>query len=142
MVSILRVLKNIRQGGIKQWWRNMQYIGDAKHGRLVGTDSLGNKYFENYNPYEEVPGRQRWVDYSQDDFNASQAVPEWHAWLHHIRTEAPTDEAMKKYTPNWKAPYCENITGTRGRSITYSTTAPKIRAWEPVVKKREGNVSA
>jgi len=22
----------------------------------VGTDSLGNKYFENYNPYEEVPG--------------------------------------------------------------------------------------
>lgn len=33
-----------------------RYIGDAKHGRLVGTDSLGNKYFENYNPYEEVPG--------------------------------------------------------------------------------------
>jgi hypothetical protein len=26
MVSILRVLKNIRQGGIKQWWRNMQCV--------------------------------------------------------------------------------------------------------------------
>lgn len=31
------------------------------------------------------------------------AYSEWHAWLHHIRTEAPTDENMKKFSPKWKA---------------------------------------
>lgn len=52
----------------------MQYIGDAKSGRLIGADQyvpesapflltshslecrFGNKYFENLNPEEEVPG--------------------------------------------------------------------------------------
>jgi hypothetical protein len=33
-----------------------RYIGDAKFGRHVGTDELGNRYFENMNPSEEVPG--------------------------------------------------------------------------------------
>jgi len=32
------------------------YIGDAKFGRHVGTDELGNRYFENMNPSQEVPG--------------------------------------------------------------------------------------
>ena len=30
----------------------MHYIGDTKYGRLIGTDKLGNKYFENM---EELP---------------------------------------------------------------------------------------
>jgi len=34
----------------------MQYIGDTKSGRLVGTDQFGNRYYENMNPREEVPG--------------------------------------------------------------------------------------
>ena len=33
-----------------------RYIGDAKFGRHVGTDELGNRYFENMNPSQEVPG--------------------------------------------------------------------------------------
>jgi hypothetical protein len=33
-----------------------RYIGDAKFGRHVGTDELGNRYFENLNPSEEIPG--------------------------------------------------------------------------------------
>lgn len=53
----LIVLLGTRHRSIRLLWIHMnRYIGDAKHGRLVGTDSLGNKYFENYNPYEEVPG--------------------------------------------------------------------------------------
>ena len=62
----------------------MQYTGDAKHGRLVGTDQcvlaflltelcfiitvvdrFGNRYFENMNAEEEIPGRHRWVDFAQ-----------------------------------------------------------------------------
>ena len=53
----------------------MQYIGDAKYGALKGTDQyvfssrrlsprhnnpvsyrFGNRYFENLNPEDEVPG--------------------------------------------------------------------------------------
>lgn len=41
----------------RMWFFNSRYIGDAKHGRLVGTDSLGNKYFENTDPTQEVPGQ-------------------------------------------------------------------------------------
>lgn len=38
MVGIIRYIQNIRRSGIGQWWRNMQYIGDAKYGALKGTD--------------------------------------------------------------------------------------------------------
>ena len=38
MVSIVRYVRNIRRIGIKQWWHQMQYIGDAKAGTLVGVD--------------------------------------------------------------------------------------------------------
>jgi hypothetical protein len=38
MVSLARTVRSIRRVGLKQWWRDMQYIGDAKSGRLVGTD--------------------------------------------------------------------------------------------------------
>lgn len=38
MVSLHRYIRNIRRIGVKEWWRQMQYIGDAKAGRLVGTD--------------------------------------------------------------------------------------------------------
>lgn len=96
-------------------------------GTHVGTDQMGNRYYENNNPMEEVPGmsrcpdladmarrlieyiltvagRQRWVDYAQDDFNASQAVPEWHSWLHHIRKDPPpTDPIMNASRPPWLA---------------------------------------
>ena len=56
-------------------------FNEPKNGRLVGTDELGNKYYEN-NRY--FVGRNRWVDYNQDtwsakwDYNASQVTPEWY----------------------------------------------------------------
>lgn len=73
MVGITRYIRHIRQTGIKEWWRMMQYIGDAKSGRMVGADAyvlcsrmaqlpdltfnrFGNRYFENLNGEEEVPG--------------------------------------------------------------------------------------
>jgi hypothetical protein len=38
MVSLVRTLRSIRRVGLREWWRQMQYIGDAKSGRLVGSD--------------------------------------------------------------------------------------------------------
>ncbi|KAH8118485.1 NDUFA12-domain-containing protein [Phellopilus nigrolimitatus] len=137
MVSFHRYIRNIRRTGIKEWWRAMQYIGDAKSGRLAGTDQLGNRYFENLNAEEEVPGRHRWVDYAQHDFNGSQIPSEWHSWITHIRKDPPPqDPVMVKSTPPWKAPYIENLTGTRGSYRSYNTAGVKIKAWEPTVTPR------
>ncbi|WWC90765.1 uncharacterized protein L201_005702 [Kwoniella dendrophila CBS 6074] len=142
-MSLARTIRHARAVGFKEWFRQMTYIGDAKSGRLVGSDQFGNRYYENTDPNEEIPGRHRWIDYSQDDFNASQVAPEWHSWLHHIRKDAPTeDPIVKAVSPPWKANYVENMTGTRGAYKTYSTTAPKIRAWDPVVKPRGGASSS
>lgn len=38
MVSLLRTLRSVRRVGLREWWRQMQYIGDAKSGRFVGKD--------------------------------------------------------------------------------------------------------
>ena len=38
MVSLARTIRSIRRVGLREWWRQMQYIGDAKSGRYVGRD--------------------------------------------------------------------------------------------------------
>jgi len=137
MVSLVRTLRSIRRVGLREWWRQMQYIGDAKSGTYVGQDQFGNRYFENLNQYEEIPGRHRWVDYAQHNYHASQVPPEWHSWLQHIRKEPPAqDNVMMNSSPPWKAPWVENLTGTRGAYRPYNTVAPKIRAWEPKTTPR------
>jgi len=137
MVSLARTIRNIRRVGVKEWWRQMQYIGDAKAGTLVGKDQFGNRYFENRNAEEEIPGRHRWVDFAQHDYNATQVPPEWHSWISHIRKDPPTnDPVLQNLSPPWKAPYLENLTGTRGAYKPYNTVVPKVNAWDPKVTPR------
>ena len=38
MPSLARYIRGIRAVGLKEWWRQMQYIGDVKVGTLVGSD--------------------------------------------------------------------------------------------------------
>ncbi|WVQ81910.1 hypothetical protein IAT38_004037 [Cryptococcus sp. DSM 104549] len=143
MVSFRRAITHAWRLGLKRSFRSIWYFNDLKWGRLVGTDRFGNRYYENYDPNEELPGRNRWVDFSQHDLNASQVPPEWHSWISHIRKDPPTEDAiMKQSVPFWGTPYVENLTGTRGSFKTYSTTAPKIQAWDPVVKPRGESPSA
>ncbi|KAG6889051.1 hypothetical protein C0995_004334 [Termitomyces sp. Mi166 len=155
MVSLLRTLRSIQRVGLREWWRQMQYICDAKSGTYVGKDQFGNRYYENYNQYEEIPGRHRWVDLAQHNYHASQVPPEWHSWLQHIRESPPhKDPVMLNSSPAWKAvrlslflplsnltespqkPWVENLTGTRGAYRPYNTVPPKISAWEPNVTSR------
>jgi len=140
MVSLLRTLRSMRRVGIKEWFHQLQNIGDAKSGRLVGTDQFGNRYFENLNWKEEIPGRHRWVDFAQHYNSASQVPPQWHSWLSHISQKPPTEDlVMQKLTPPWQAPWHENLTGTRGAFKTYNTVVPKINSWEPKVAGRGGS---
>lgn len=103
--------------------------------RLVLSRSRSHKHPSPW--YSLTSGRHRWIDFSQHDFNASQVPPEWHSWLSHIRKDAPpNDPIMIASRPPWQTQAVENLTGTRARYTTYSTTAPKFRAWDPVVAKR------
>ncbi|RSH88672.1 hypothetical protein EHS25_002899 [Saitozyma podzolica] len=54
-MSLARTVRHMRAVGFKEWFRQMTYIGDAKLGRHVGTDEMGNRYFENLDPNEEIP---------------------------------------------------------------------------------------
>jgi hypothetical protein len=38
MPSLGRYIRGIRAVGIKEWWHQMQYIGDVKAGTFVGSD--------------------------------------------------------------------------------------------------------
>ena len=37
-MSLFRTIDYIRKGGFAKYWRDMQYIGDAKWGTFVGFD--------------------------------------------------------------------------------------------------------
>jgi len=46
MVSLARTFRNIRRVGFQEWWRQMQYIGDAKAGSLIGKDQYVPIYLQ------------------------------------------------------------------------------------------------
>ncbi|EXU96161.1 NADH ubiquinone oxidoreductase subunit NDUFA12 domain protein [Metarhizium robertsii] len=108
---------------------------DTKYGRLVGTDRAGNKFFENM---EELPLRTRWVEYAKHDYDAAQIEPGWHAWISYSVDKPPTEDALiatglRKFEKPYAIP---NYTQTRAAFKTYSTTKPKVSAWEPVAAQR------
>ena len=77
-------------------------------GRQIGTDPLGNRYFEDKRIRPGARPR-RWVLYGpvQD----GSAVPaEWHGWLHHTTDQPiPLDERKP-----WQLSHQPNLTGTAG----------------------------
>ncbi|SPO06875.1 related to nadh-ubiquinone oxidoreductase subunit b17.2 [Cephalotrichum gorgonifer] len=135
MSTVTRTLRNLRHVGLKSYVMQMLYIGDTKYGRLVGTDSMGNKFFENT---EELPLRTRWVEYAKHDYDAAHIGVGWHAWISYIVDKPPTEDAVlqlrkREWDPVGPIP---NYTGTRGAFKTYNTTVPKLNAWEPTVAER------
>ncbi|KAI0143139.1 NADH:ubiquinone oxidoreductase 13.4kD subunit [Xylariaceae sp. FL1272] len=138
MSTITRTLQNIRKVGIRDAWRQMQYIGDTKAGTLIGTDRFGNKYFENN---EDLPLRTRWVDYKVHDFDAAQIEPGWHAWMSYGVDKPPTEDPLLQYKRKaWEdtdPKTIPNYTQTRGAYKPYSTVKSKITSWEPTAVARK-----
>ncbi|KEY70126.1 hypothetical protein S7711_08656 [Stachybotrys chartarum IBT 7711] len=134
MSTIPRTLSNIRKIGIKNYFVQM-WVCDTKHGRLVGQDRAGNKFFENL---EELPLRTRWVEYAKHDFDAAHIEPGWHAWMSYMVDKPPTEDPLIKtgtrvFEPSKPLP---NFTMGPGAWKTYNTVKPKIAAWEPVAAPR------
>ncbi|KAM7540575.1 hypothetical protein Aperf_G00000023337 [Anoplocephala perfoliata] len=125
MMSVETMIKSMQN-----LWPKPNNTDELKDGTMVGEDYLGNKYFEN-NRY--FLGRNRWVIYGNRfgwDYEASQIPPEWHRWLHYM-----TDETPISHPPNrqpWMKDHEENPTLEEAKKyIPYSTTKPKIEAWQP-----------
>lgn len=101
------------------------------HGKLVGTDQFGNRYFTEKKPAKS--GRtKRWVLYKEtvkptwqkllvfpvllsnslERAEPSKVPPEWHGWLHYTLDQPPTQRNDKRYA--WQKPHLPNLTGTKG----------------------------
>jgi NADH:ubiquinone oxidoreductase subunit len=112
---LLNVLK-----AIFTWW-NGATIGlrfhISRHGRFVGEDDTGNRYFEartDRDSYDK--GRKRrWVIFN-GYADASKVPAEWHGWLHYTFDEPPTVEPMLRRV--WEKDHVPNLSGT-------------IHAWKP-----------
>lgn len=76
------------------------------HGREVGRDEFGNRYFEQRRRRPADLRQRRWVLYAHGE-EATAVPPAWHAWLHYT-TDAPL---TGPHYP-WQKPHLPNLTGT------------------------------
>ena len=88
------------------WWEGAT-LGTAlyswRNGAKVGSDALGNTYFEG------KKGARRWVMYAGSN-DVSRVPPEWYAWLTR-QIDAVPDEALPP-APAFLKPPVPNLTGT------------------------------
>ncbi len=111
------------------WW-NGQTIGTQlytwRHGKLVGEDGLGNKYY--------TKGDKRWVIYN-GPIEGSRVPAEWHGWLHHTFDNRPGDNPLP--SKGWEKPSQPNQTGTqnayhpKGSMLGQGVVASDYEAWRP-----------
>ena len=80
------------------------------NGRQVGADSFKNQYYEHKSKKRLDGKRIRWVLYS-GIVEASKVPPEWHAWLHYIVDEVPSEGDRPRF--EWQKDHLPNLTGTR-----------------------------
>ena len=88
------------------WW-NQETLGTKLKtiffGKLIGTDSLGNKY------YQSKKGK-RWIIY-KDEIDASKIPNEWYSWMHFTNNKIENIHELNKY--DWQKPHLSNQTGTK-----------------------------
>jgi len=77
------------------------------HGKQVGHDAGGNRYFTERKPRGKGLRQRRWVLFAGAE-EATAVPPEWHAWLHYT-TDAPLAESGRK---PWQKAHLPNLTGT------------------------------
>jgi NADH:ubiquinone oxidoreductase subunit len=120
------------------WW-NGQTLGTRlhtwRHGKPVGQDEAGNRYYEGGTDSE---GRtRRWVIYN-GYAEASMIPPGWHGWMHHRVDTAPSAENYVAHA--WEKPHEPNFTGSSAAyrpkgSIIGADKRPQVTgdydAWTP-----------
>ena len=72
------------------WWNQDTFGTRLKtifFGKLVGTDELGNKYYESKNG-------KRWVIYAAE-IDASKIPVEWYSWIHFTHNKIENNHELK-----------------------------------------------
>src|SRR5262249_40927597 len=82
------------------WWNGATtgiHFTTWRRGRLVGTDELGNRYYEARDDRDSYDrGRKRrWVIYN-GYADASKVTPDWHGWLRYTFDEPPTSAPLPR----------------------------------------------
>jgi NADH:ubiquinone oxidoreductase subunit len=102
------------------------------HGRLVGTDQFGNRYFTE----KKASKGKRWVLY-KGKAEPTKVPPEWHGWLHYT-LDAPLTGNVTHY--GWEKPHLPNLTGTVNAYVPpghllrgghRETTTSDYEPWKP-----------
>jgi len=119
------------------WWEGATWgtrLFSRRNGVGIGSDALGNTYFESKGP---IAGRtRRWVIYEGPN-DASRVPPEWFGWLHH-----QTDIVPDALPParDWEKAPLPNLTGTPAayrpagaleRGGTRAAATGDYEAWVP-----------
>jgi NADH:ubiquinone oxidoreductase subunit len=100
---------------IFSWWGGNTWgtrLTIARQGRFVGSDSFGNRYYEQLKgvgPEGPLARPRRWVTYTKLA-DPSKVPPEWHGWLHYTVDTPPTEE--RYVAKPWQKPHVPNMTGT------------------------------
>merc|ERR1712137_753833 len=116
-------------GGLRGSYWTVYYTDQLKHGKHMGTDEFGNRYYENRKYFF---GRNRWVEYTHavgTDYDASMVPPLWRNWLMHATDETPVMAPPKER--KWVDRFQYNKTGSAKEYVPYSTAKPKAEAWKP-----------
>jgi len=102
------------------------------HGRYVGRDSYGNRYYRG-RPIGKRKRERRWVIYA-GEVEASRVPPEWHGWLHGSQAEPPQADAPRY---PWQKEHLPNLTGTPlayrppGHTLAGGHRAPATGDYQP-----------
>ncbi|MEM6603586.1 MAG: NADH:ubiquinone oxidoreductase subunit NDUFA12 [Pseudomonadota bacterium] len=99
---IITILKRIFT-----WWNSQTFgtwLYTARKGKLVGEDAQGNKYYTS----QEKDFERRWVIYN-GTVEATRIAPDWHAWLHRITDEPPSETPLP--VKSWEKQHIPNLTG-------------------------------
>ncbi len=83
------------------------------HGRYVGRDEFGNRYFEARRSPRAGERRRRWVMY-RGKAEPTKVPPHWHGWLHHT-VDRPQIENAHRH--GWQKEHLPNLTGTLSRYL-------------------------
>lgn len=77
--------------------------------KQVGSDQFGNKYFIG-NSKNYLGHKKRYVLYNGIE-DGSKVPAGWHAWLHYLSDELPSENPQKNY--EWQIEHVQNLTGTK-----------------------------
>jgi len=114
---------------------HINFFTFMSRGKMVGSDILGNRYFQAPPRKGGYKRPRRWVLYKGKP-EASNVPPEWHGWLHHQTDIVPSKDG-ESYRQTWQKPHQANMTGTHqayfppGYSGERDRSSADYEAWVP-----------